>query len=92
MTTLAAAKDIHRQTGAPFAACMRWAAQCRVDADDVERVKRSTFFSARKEELRGARFRRKLAACAPTIEGSRGREGRRGMGVEYCPKREAEAY
>ena len=85
MTTLEAARAIYRQTKAPWADCMRWAAQCRQEAAEAQERQRAAFFAARRERLEGKRFRDLLRAAPSALE-VRSAEGRPGMGVEYCPR------
>lgn len=91
MTTQQAAKDIYLQTGAPWAECMRWAAACKREADAMAEGQRLAYHQARREQLRGLRFRARLAAAPLVIEGSRGIEGTPGFAVIYCPPRESAA-
>ena len=91
MTTIQAAKDIHSQTGAPWCECMRWAAECRREAKIEAEEQRLAYHQARREQLRGLRFRARLASAPLVIEGHRGVDGKPGLGVVYCPPRASAA-
>jgi hypothetical protein len=91
MTLIEAARVIHAEAGARWCDCMRWAAQCKREAQKAEDHKRVAYHLARKEELRGLRFRAKLAAAPLVLEGHRGTEGEPGLGISYYPRQEVAA-
>ena len=88
---LYAARDIRDQLTsqgepAPWSECLRWAASCRREAEQKRENDRLAFHAARREQLRGVRFRQTLAKAGRSLEGAQAREGRPGLGVTYCPK------